>query len=124
MIWQAIAFAIAVGVMAAPDALGLSESVADAFHILGPIAASIAGMALADVLRGLRRAHLIVGPAIALAPILLGGEMVAIAVGVVAGAALALLAFPGPPERGKFGGGWAMVFGTEAESEDRTAEPG
>lgn len=112
MIWQGVAFAIAVGVMGAPDALGLSESVADAFHILGPIAASIAGMAVADVLRGVRRAHLVVGPAIALAPVLLGGEMTAIAVGIVAGGALTLLAFPGPPERGKFGGGWAMLFGS------------
>ena len=124
MIWQGIAFVISVGVMAAPDVLGFSESVADAFHILGPIAASIAGMAVADVLRGLRRGYLLVGPAIALAPILLGGGMTAIAVGIVAGGALALLAFPGPPERGKFGGGWAMVFGSGAESDERTTGPG
>lgn len=122
MIWQFIAFAIAVGVMAVPDVLGLSEPVADAFHVLGPIAASIAGMAVADVLRGLRRGYLLVGPAIALAPILLGGEMTAIVVGVVAGGALTLLAFPGPPERGKFGGGWAMVFGTG--SDERTSTQG
>ncbi|MBW3613240.1 MAG: hypothetical protein KY392_05195 [Chloroflexi bacterium] len=111
MIWQWIAFGIAVGVMVAPDALGFSESVADAFHILGPVAASIGGMAAYDVLRGLRRAHLLVGPAIALAPILLGGDGAAVAVGVVAGLALALLGLPGAPPRGKFGGGWKMVFG-------------
>lgn len=110
MIWQWIAFVVAVGVMAAPDTLGLSESVADAFHVLGPIAASIAGMAAYDVLRSLRRAHLLVGPAIALAPILLGAEGAAIAVGVIAGLALALLGLPGPPPRAKFGGGWKMVF--------------
>ncbi len=116
MIWQGIAFVIAIGVMAAPDALGLSEPVADAFHILGPIGASIAGMAASDVLRGLRRAHLLVGPAIALAPILLGGELMAIVVGVVAGAALALLAFPGPPEPGKYGSGWRLVFGRTSDA--------
>lgn len=117
MIWQGIAFLIAIGVMAAPDTLGLSESVANAFHILGPIAASIAGMAAYDVLRGLRRAHLLVGPAIALAPVVLGGEMTAIVVGVIAGVALSLLAFPGPPKRGKFGGGWPAVFGTTPDDE-------
>lgn len=110
MIWQGIAFLVAIGVMAAPDVLGLSESVADAFHILGPVAASIAGMAVADVLRGVRRAHLVAGPAIALAPIVLGGDLVAIAVGVLAGGLLVLLAFPGPAERGKYGGGWRMVW--------------
>jgi hypothetical protein len=110
MIWQGIAFLVAIGVMAAPDVLGLSESVADAFHILGPVAASIAGMAAADVLRGVRRAHLLVGPAIALAPIVLGGGVTAIAVGVVAGGMLALLAFPGPARPGKYGEGWRAVW--------------
>ena len=115
MIWQGMAFLIAIGVMAAPDALGLSESVADALHILGPIAASTAGMAAYDVLRGLRRVHLVVGPAIALAPVLLGGDMSAVIVGLAAGLALCLLAFPGPPRPGKYGGGWPFVFGRTAE---------
>jgi hypothetical protein len=119
MIWQGIAFLIAIGVMAAPDALGLSESVADAFHVLGPIAASIAGMAAYDVLRGLRRAHLLVGLAIALAPVLLGGDMTAVVVGLAAGLALCILAFPGPPKRGKYGGGWPFVFGRTAEDNPR-----
>ena len=119
MIWQGVAFVVAVGVMAAPDAFGLSDSVADAFHILGPIAASIAGMAASDVLRGLRRGHLLVGPAIALAPIGLGGEMTAVVVGLVAGAALTALAFPGRQEQGRFGGGWPMVFGAGPDVEEQ-----
>ena len=118
MIWQAIAFLIAIGLMATPGVLGLSEPVADAYHILGPVAASIAGIAASDVLRGLRRAHLLVGPAIALAPILLGGEPVAIAVGVVAGGSLTLLAFPGRSEPGKFGPGWPMLLGSRAPADD------
>lgn len=110
MIWQAIAFLVGIGVMAAPDLLGLRDSVANAFHVLGPIAASIAGMAAADVLRGLRRLHLLVGLAIAVAPIILGGEATAIGVGLAAGAVLVAMAFPGHGDPEAFGGGWRMLW--------------
>lgn len=113
MIWQLVAFAVAVAVMAAPDLLGLEDAVADAFHILGPIAAAVAAMAASAVLRGLRRLHLLLGPAIAIVPFLLGAEPTAMAVGVVAGGVLAAMAFPGGAQPGQYGGGWPEVFDTE-----------
>ena len=110
MIWQVLAFAIAAGIAAAPDLLGMGDGVADAFHILAPIDAAVAAMAASSVLRGLRRLHLLFGPAIAIAALLLGGDLPAMAVGVVGGAALAALAFPGAPRQGQYGGGWPAVF--------------
>ena len=110
MLWQLLAFAVAVAVTAGPDLLGLEGALADAFHILGPITAAVAAMAASSVLRGLRRLHLLLGPAIAIAPFVLGGPPAAIALGVVAGAVLAALAFPGPARPGQYGGGWPAVL--------------
>lgn len=117
MIWQAVAFFVGIGVMAAPDLLGFGGTVADAFHILGPIAASVAGMAFFAILRPVRRVHLLVGPLIGLAPIVFGGSAEAIAVGVLAGAALVVLAFPGDAKPGQYGGGWRALF---SNTEPRT----
>ena len=117
MIWQIVAFLLGIGVMASPDLLGLTDTVADAFHILGPIAASIAGMAAFDVLRPVRRAHLLVGPLIALAPIVFGGTAAALAVGLAAGAVLVAVAFPGDAPAGQYGGGWRAVI---TKTEPRT----
>jgi hypothetical protein len=111
MIWQLVAVAIAVGVMASSDVLDLRDPVADAFHVLAPIDAAVAAMAASTVLRGLRRLHLVLGPAIAVAGVGLGGEPAAAAVGVAAGTALALLAFPGAPRTGVYGGGWPALLG-------------
>lgn len=119
MVWQFIAFAIAVGVMAAPDVLGLNDSVSDAFHILGPIGAAVAGMAASTVLRGMRRLHLIPGSAIAVAGILLGDGLPALAVGLGAGVALVGLAFPGGVEGDPYAGGWSvLVRGAERGSDN------
>jgi hypothetical protein len=110
MIWQLLAIGIGIGVAAAPDLLGLSEPVANAFHILGPIAVAFGAMAASSVLRGLRRVHLLLGPAIAIAPPVLGGEMAAIVVGLAAGTALVALAFPGAADPDQYGGGWRKVW--------------
>lgn len=110
MLWQLLAFAVAVAVTAAPDLLGLQGPVADAFHILGPIAAAVAAMAASAVLRGVRRLHMLLGPAIAIAPFILGGPPGAILLGVVAGAILTALAVPGAARPGQYGGGWPAVL--------------
>lgn len=110
MIWQLLAIAVGIGVMAAPDVLGLSEPVSNAFHILGPIAVAVGAMAASTVLRGLRRVHLVLGPAIAIAPLVLGGETAAIAVGLGGGVALVGLAFPGGADPAQYGGGWRKVW--------------
>ena len=124
MIWQFIAFGIAVGVMAAPDVLGLNDNVSDAFHILGPIGAAVAGISASTVLRGMRRLHLIIGSAIALAGILLGDGVPALAVGLGAGAALVALAFPGGVEGDPYAGGWSMLIrGADRGREDGRSDP-
>lgn len=113
MIWQMLAIAVSLGVMAAPDLLSLTDAVADAFHVLGPIGASVGAMAASSVLRGLRRLHLFTGPAIAGTALLLGGGTAALAIGFGAGAALMILAFPGGADPAPLGGGWRALWAGE-----------
>lgn len=110
MIWQLLVIVVGLGVMASPDLLGLPDAVADAFHVLGPIAVAVAAMAASTVLRGLRRLHLLLGLAIAAAPILLDGGATAIVIGLGAGVALVLLAFPGGSDPRPIGGAWRAVL--------------
>lgn len=113
MIWQLLAVAVSLGVMAAPDLLSLTDAVADAFHVLGPIGASVGAMAASSVLRGLRRLYLLLGPGIAGSGLLLGGGPAALAVGFGAGAALMVLAFPGGVDPAPLGGGWGALWARE-----------
>lgn len=110
MIWQLLAIGVSLGVMAAPDLLSLTDAVADAFHVLGPIAASVGAMAASRVLRGLRRLHLLLGPAIAGSALLFGGGPAAVAIGFGAGAVLMALAFPGGADPAPLGGGWRSLW--------------
>jgi len=110
VIWQIVGIGVSLGVMAAPDLLSLPDAVADAFHILGPVGASVGAMAASAVLRGLRRLYLVIGPAIAAAPLVLGGDAAAMGVGLVAGATLAALAFPGDADPARLGGGWRPLW--------------
>ena len=120
MIWQLLAIGVSLGVMAAPDLLSLTDAVADAFHVLGPIAASVGAMAASRVLRGLRRLHLLLGPAIAGSALLFGGPA-AVAVGFGAGALLMALAFPGGEDPAPLGGGWRSLW---ARDDSTSGPPG
>lgn len=109
--WQLLGAAIGVALMALPGPLGLREPVANAFHILGPLAAAFGAIAASPILRVVRRVQLLIGLAVALAPVLLGAEPVAIGIGVIAGFGLVATAFaPGAP-MDRFGGGWRALIG-------------
>jgi hypothetical protein len=108
--WQLLALGVAVGLIAMPHLVGLSDASVRALQILAPIAAAIAAMAASAVLRGLRRLHLLLGPAIAAVPLLLGGEPLGLALTVAGGAALTALAFPGASDISALGGGWRAVW--------------
>jgi hypothetical protein len=110
MVWQLLALAVAIALMAAPGVVSLSDASANAIHVLAPLEAAIAAMAASTVLRGLRRLHLLLGPAIAAVPPLLGGDMLGIAVVALGGAILATLAFPGASDPRRLGGGWRAVW--------------
>ncbi len=110
MWWQLVGAAIGVALMAAPAVLNLPNAVADAFHMLGPLAAAFGGIAASPILRVVRRVQLPVGLGTAVAPLVLGSEPVAIGVGVVAGLGLVATAFaPGAP-MDRFGGGWRALL--------------
>ncbi|HEU5325623.1 MAG TPA: hypothetical protein VFV59_07055 [Candidatus Limnocylindria bacterium] len=109
--WQLLGAAIGVALMAAPGILTLPAAVADAFHVLGPLAAACGAIAASPVLRVLRRIQLPVGLGVAVAPLVLGSDVVGIGVGLLAGLALLATAFaPGAP-MDRFGGGWRALTG-------------
>jgi hypothetical protein len=108
--WQLMALAVAIGLIVTPDLVGLSDASARALHILAPIDAAVAAMAASAVLRGLRRLHLLLGPAMAAVPLLLGGEPLDLALTGVGGATLTALAFPGGSDMSGLGGGWRSVW--------------
>lgn len=110
MWFQLIAAGIGIWLMAAPAALGFDEAVADAYYVLGPIAASIGAMAASAVLRELRWVNVLVGVAVAVAPLALGGGVAAIAVGMLSAAALIGLSLLGRDTTEQYGGGWRSLF--------------
>jgi hypothetical protein len=111
MVWQLLGAAIGVALMAAPGALGLAVPVADAFHVLGPLAAAFGAIAASPILRVLRRVQLLVGLAVAAAPLLLGADAVALGVGLAAGFGLVATAFAPGASMDRFGGGWRALIG-------------
>ncbi|CAN5822962.1 hypothetical protein BH24CHL5_BH24CHL5_10050 [soil metagenome] len=101
--------AIGIALLAAPDALGLTGAARLAHIIVGPLVASLAVIALWPVGRLVVRANVLLGVAVALAPMVadFGGWMLE---PVVAGTAIALLALIPRSEAHRFGGGWGSLF--------------
>jgi hypothetical protein len=111
MWWQLLGAAIGVGLMAVPGVLSLPRPVADAFHILGPLAAAFGAIAASPILRVLRRVQLPIGLGVAVSPLALGSSPAAIAIGIIAGVALVAVAFAPGARMERFGGGWRALIG-------------
>lgn len=110
MWWQLLAIGVGIVVTAAPDVFALSNRLADAFHVLGPVIVAFGAISMSAVLRSLRRIQLLLGPATAAAPVLTGGEVLGVVVGVSAGVVLVALAFAGGTSLERHGGGWKRLF--------------
>lgn len=102
--WNLVATAVlGIAVMAAPDMMDLDGLTADVLHILGPVAITVAIVALAEVVRALRLLNLATGLALIVTPWLSGDSVAAGLVGIVAGLAIALLALRRGPVRERYG---------------------
>lgn len=74
--------------------LGAEGTMADADHLLGALVLTVLAVAAAEVCRAARFALVPLGLALALAPLVLGGDGAHIAVSILGGLAIAALAFP------------------------------
>lgn len=109
--WARIAVSLlGVWLMAAPAVLGYGGAAAISDRIAGPVAASIAIIAMSRVMRPLRRVNTLVGAWIALAPLFLDHSGSATLNAVAVGASIVMLSLVGPDYPQEFAGGWSSLW--------------
>jgi hypothetical protein len=98
--------------MAAPYVLGYDEPASHSDHVLGPLIASFAAIALWEVTRGLRWVNVLLALWLIAAPWALGFAMPALVNSVVVGLAVAGLSLVRGRVSERFGGGWTVLWRT------------
>ena len=110
MMWARIAsFVLGLWLMAAPAVIGYADAARTNDHIVGPVVASFAFIAIWQLMRPLRWIELIVGAWLLAVPWILGYGTVPAINSLVVGLLLAALAFLGAKTGKRFGGGWASL---------------
>ncbi|MGH2588398.1 MAG: SPW repeat domain-containing protein [Dehalococcoidia bacterium] len=119
--WTQIAGAgLGIWLMAAPAVLGYGGFAADNGHVIGPLAASFATVAIWQVTRPVRWANLPLGAWLILAPWLFNYERDALINSLVVGLLLMLLAsMRSNVDPKRLGGGWSVLWARG----DRAYEP-
>lgn len=107
---QVLAAAIGIWLMAAPAVVGFGETLSNVYHVLGPVAASFATMAVWDVLRVLRYVNVPVGLGVAVTPVVLAADLTTILLGLASGVALIVLSLLGRTPRDRYAGGWRSLL--------------
>jgi len=105
-----ITIALGIWLMAAPGILGYGGIAADNHHIVGPLVASFAIIALWEVARPLRWASLGFSLWLVVSPLVLGYASIGAINSLVVGVALALLPFVRGKVAQHFGGGWSSLW--------------
>ena len=113
--------ALGVWLLAAPGLLGYEGPARINHLIVGPLVASFAVMAYAEVLRELRWLNLVFGAWLVLSPLLLPHDHLALAAGVTTGMAITLLALVQGALKHNTGGGWPAAV--RPDFHDRRNEP-
>lgn len=123
MIARIVAVAAGVWLMFAPAVLGYGDPAEANDRIFGPIGASLAFVAIWEVVRALRWGTLPVGAWLVVAPFIVGYAAIPATVSsVTAGILMAASSFFGGEVKNSYGGGWRSLFGdgdTREEPEDR-----
>ena len=101
---------LGVWLMAAPAVLGYGDPARTSDHIVGPLAASFAFVAVWQVTRSLRWANLPLGAWLLVAPWVLGYELVPLLNSSAVGLLLMGLACVRGKVTQRFGGGWASLL--------------
>jgi hypothetical protein len=96
--------------MASPAVLGYGSPASTNDRIVGPVIASLAVIAIAEVTRSLRRVNTVVGGWLLLAPWILGYETLPMVQSLVVGVlVIALSLVPGEVKE-RYGGGWRVLW--------------
>lgn len=98
--------------MAAPYVLGYEEPASHSDHVLGPLIASIAAIAMWEITRGLRWVNLLLALGLIVAPWVFGFERAALVNSVIVGVAVAGLSLVRGRVSERFGGGWTVLWRT------------
>ncbi len=114
---QSASALVGVWLMFAPAVLEYSGAPADNDRVVGPIAISVALIAIFEVVRGLRFLNAAAGTWLVLSAFVLPYPAAGIASAVLSGVALTILALPGGRTKNRYGGGWRAVL----HREDRSA---
>lgn len=99
----ALSILIGIWLMLTRVTLGATGSLADADHIVGALTIVISVTACAEVARPVRYLNAVLGAALLIMPVILGGSLVQILAGVAAGAALIALSLPRGGITGTYG---------------------
>lgn len=102
--------ALGIWLMAAPAVLGYGEPASTNDRIVGPIAASVAIIAIWEIARGLRWINLAIGLWLVVAPWVLGYETTATINSTIAGLLMAAAAPTGGKLKQRIGGGWSALW--------------
>ena len=109
--WARIASALlGVWLMAAPAVLGYVGPARTSDRIAGPVAATIAIVAIWEVTRPMRWANLVIAVWLVIAPAVLGYHLAAAIDSIAVGVLLAALTFVRGTVRQRFGGGWSALI--------------
>lgn len=100
---------VGIWLEAAPAVLSYGGTAADVDRLLGPIAGSLAFVAIWSVVHMLRWSTVPVGVLLVLAPVL-GYPAEAAVSSIVSGLAIIALAFVGGTPDQSFGGGWPAIW--------------
>jgi hypothetical protein len=101
---------LGVWLMAAPEVLGYPDPARTHDRIIGPVAASMAIIAVWQVARSVRWVHLILGGWLVLAPWVLGYDTAALLHSTAVGALMSGCALVRGKVEQRFGGGWASLW--------------
>ena len=109
---QFLSMTLGLWLMAAPYVLGYDEPASLSDHVIGPIIASLAAIAMWEVTRGLRWLNLLLALWLIVAPWAFGFEVPALVNSVLVGLAVAGLSLVRGKVNEQFGGGWRMLWRT------------
>lgn len=100
----AASIAIGVWLMFTRLTLGAEGSMANADHLIGALALTVAGIACAEVARSVRLVNVLLGAALLVTPFVFGASGAQTAASIAAGLALVALSFPRGPVKRSYAG--------------------
>ena len=107
---QLLNTALGLWLMAAPALLGYGRPASTNDHIIGPLVATFACIALWEATRSVRWVNLPLGLWLVAAPLLLGHSQAGAVNSVLCGIAIAVLSCVGGAVQQRFGGGWSALW--------------